>query len=75
MQSYVSVGVSTLVVLMAAHRAAAEGDEARPTAFNQEEIARIDAELRAARRRDPRAARAQGGRPVLRELPGGSRWA
>lgn len=65
MERYLSVGVSTLVALMAAHRAAADGGETR-AAFSQEEIARIEAELRAARWRDTRDGTAGDGRRGLR---------
>jgi hypothetical protein len=43
MERYLSIGVSTIVALMAAHRAAA-GAEGPP--YSQEQIARIDAYLR-----------------------------
>ena len=66
MQRYLSVGVSTLVALMAAHRAAAGSDETRLAAFNQEEIARIDADLRAGRWRHTSNVTALRGEPAFR---------
>jgi hypothetical protein len=45
MQRYLSTGVSTLVSLMAMHRAAARGDESASATFAREEIRQIDAYL------------------------------
>jgi hypothetical protein len=45
MHRHLSTSVSTIVALMAAHRAAS-GREGAPTAFCQDEVARIDAYLR-----------------------------
>jgi hypothetical protein len=44
MERHLSTGVSTIVALMAAHRAAS-GREGPPAAYNQEAVARIDAYL------------------------------
>ncbi len=45
MHRHLSTSVSTIVALMAAHRATS-GREGAPTAFCQDEVARIDAYLR-----------------------------
>jgi hypothetical protein len=45
MHRHLSTSVSTVVALMAAHRATS-GREDAPTAFCQDEVARIDAYLR-----------------------------
>jgi hypothetical protein len=50
MERYLSLGVSTIVALMAAHRAAT-GAEGPP--YSQEQIARIDAYLREDKRPAP----------------------
>jgi Zn-dependent oligopeptidase len=44
MERHLSTGVSIIVALMAAHRAASE-TEGPATAYNQDEVARIDAYL------------------------------
>jgi hypothetical protein len=44
MHRHLSTSVSTMVALMAAHRAAS-GRDGAPTTFNQDEVARIDAYL------------------------------
>ena len=44
MQRHFSIGVTTIVALMAAHRAAA-GREGAPVTYNQAEIGRISAYL------------------------------
>jgi hypothetical protein len=46
MERHLSTGVSTLVALMAAHRAIAERPPNRPPGLDQNEIARIEAMLR-----------------------------
>jgi hypothetical protein len=56
MERHLSTGVSIIVALMAAHRAAS-GREAPPTAYNQEEVARIDAYLHEDKPAAPAAAR------------------
>lgn len=45
MDIYLSVGVSALVALMAAHRAADGRDGTTPAIFNQEDVTRIRASL------------------------------
>jgi hypothetical protein len=53
MERYLSIGVSTIVALMAAHRAAT-------SPYSQEQIARIDAYLREDKRPTPPTARQPG---------------
>jgi hypothetical protein len=55
MERHLSVGVSTLVALMAAHRAVAQRPLDRPPSLDQNEIARIEAVLRGKAERAPPA--------------------
>ena len=42
MQRYMSIGTSTIVALMAAHRAVSKQSDARPAAFDQTVVASIN---------------------------------
>jgi hypothetical protein len=46
MERHLSVGVTTLIALMAAHRAAAEQHDGSPPALDQQAFKRIEACLR-----------------------------
>ena len=60
MERHLSVGVSTLVALMAAHRAVAKRPENRPPGLDQNEYDRIAASLRGNQARTSGCRRADG---------------